>query len=198
MQWALTSIVGLRCNGQYGNGNSSFSSQRTVSAAVYGMCSLGLLDVVLDSNDDGELAGALRLQGCSFLISALRLADWVSVIRTKHAARRDRSAGPISVRCFFTQRCADTTCHCGLKTAILVRLGRVQMACKVLRLGEDLQGQLVPATSSAIIANTNFEHHTPTSCAILFHPMPRPIFSARTAVLIGRGNDSKAYGSFMR
>ena len=56
MQWALTSIVWLQCNRQYGNNsNSSFFFVRTVSAAVYGMRSLRLLDVVLDSNDDRRL-----------------------------------------------------------------------------------------------------------------------------------------------
>lgn len=41
MQRVLTSIVGLRCNRQYGGSNSSFFFARTVSAAVYGMRSLG-------------------------------------------------------------------------------------------------------------------------------------------------------------
>jgi hypothetical protein len=69
MQWALTSIVGLRCNRRYGNSNSSFSA-RTVSAAVYGMRSLGFWTSSWIQAMTESPAGALRLQGCSFLISA--------------------------------------------------------------------------------------------------------------------------------
>ena len=68
-----------------------------------------------------------------------------------------------------TQRCADTICHSGLKTALLVRSGRVQMACKALRLGEDLQAPPLPATSSVIIANIKFYS---THSGFLMLPFP--------------------------
>lgn len=70
-----------------------------------------------------------------------------------------------------TLRRADATCHPGLEAANLVRLGRVRMACKARRLGEDLQAQLdhnvlrhhQPSTSS-------FENHTAAPYGSLLDP----------------------------
>lgn len=68
MQWALTSIVGLRSMSNVVMVIALFS-QRTVSAAVYGMRSGFWTSSSIRAMT--ESAGALGLQGCSFLISAL-------------------------------------------------------------------------------------------------------------------------------
>lgn len=70
MQWALTSIVGLRCNGNMAIVIALFLCAHGQRSGVW-YAFLGLLDVVLDSNDDRGPTGALGLQGCSFPISAL-------------------------------------------------------------------------------------------------------------------------------
>lgn len=75
------------------------------------------------------------------------------------------------------------TYRSGLKTAILVRLGRVQMACEVLRLGGDLQA---PSTPNVLYHRSqqfgNFTHRLHVA---FFSLSSRVYVSGRTAVLIG-------------
>jgi|SRR5690242_5656532 len=72
----------------------------------------GLLDVVLDSSDDREPGGSVKVAGM-FLSNFRTLSGLLgncssSAIKKKHAAPRNRNAGPI-VASFAssTQRCAD-------------------------------------------------------------------------------------------